>query len=137
MDLHEERDDDGFLGRSGISWTIYANNLHLAPGGVRVRPRTGISSGTLRSVMEYGLPLTLPFYLIHAFLGSRVKPAHVPLSRCCNSTRVSVRHTDRQTDRQTDTEPGRAQARISAVTTCAVADEALAIWSSEAPDENQ
>jgi len=33
VDLHEERDDDGVLGCSGISWTIYANNVHLAPGG--------------------------------------------------------------------------------------------------------
>ena len=30
LDLNEAR-DDGVLGCSGISWTIYANNRHLAP----------------------------------------------------------------------------------------------------------
>jgi len=32
---------------------------------------------------------------------------------------------------------GHEQGRIEGVATCAVADEALAIWSTEAPDENQ
>ena len=58
-------------------------------------PRTGISSGTLRSVIEYGLPLSVVVYLTCASVVFRL---HVSVCSYA-SVAVSVRHFPRQAGR--------------------------------------